>query len=94
MLVQYLAKFVKSICPESPIAVKLNNLAIPVSDFRILLRYYGLLPMIQWIITSELNPNKNKIIRWLNRFQNIANIIYYPLGSIHIDLYLTLFNIL
>lgn len=87
MFVQYFSKLIiwrlKSSDPKSEFAQKITNLASPVSDFRILLRYYGLLPMLQWIIASEMNPNKNINIKWLIRLQNISNVIYYPLEHIY-----------
>ncbi|KAJ3380094.1 hypothetical protein HDU92_006205, partial [Lobulomyces angularis] len=43
-----------------------------------LLRYYGLIPLVQWIIHSEKNPPKR-----LNRLQNGANLLYYPLEHIY-----------
>ncbi len=55
------------------------NLASPVADFRILLRYYGLVPLTQWIIYSELHPAPNQKLQFLTRAQNIVNVLYYPL---------------
>jgi hypothetical protein len=82
-LVQYVAKILihhlKKNNEKSQLALRLSNLANPVSDFRILLRYYGLVPMLQWIIYSEANPSKNKNIQLLTRLQNVANACYYPL---------------
>jgi hypothetical protein len=57
----------------------LANLASPVADFRILLRYYGLVPLTQWIIYSELHPAPNQKLQFLTRAQNIVNVLYYPL---------------
>jgi len=64
-------------------ALKVKNLATPISDFRILLRYSGLLPMFQWILYSESNPSPNTSLQFLTRLQNIANVCYYPLEHIY-----------
>jgi hypothetical protein len=65
--------------PKSAFAQRLSNLAGPVSDFRILLRYYGLIPLFQWIIYSETHPAPNPKLQWLTRAQNLVNVVYYPL---------------
>ncbi|KAI8979806.1 peroxisomal biogenesis factor 11 [Mycotypha africana] len=62
---------------------RIRNLANPVSDFRILLRYYGLLPMIQYMNYLEYNPPSTSIALTIERLQNWANVIYYPLEHIY-----------
>ncbi|CAG8540381.1 13541_t:CDS:2 [Ambispora leptoticha] len=82
MFVQYYSKIVtwfllrvgKKIAAE-----QITNLATPISDFRILLRYYGLLPLIQWMIHIEHNPPPTRYLLTIERLQNFANILYYPL---------------
>lgn len=69
--------------PKSTLANKISNLASPVSDFRMLLRWYGLIPMTQWIIYSEAHPSSNATIQFLTRCQNVANLCYYPLEVLH-----------
>ena len=61
------------------LAERIANLASPVSDTRMLLRYYGLLPLIQWIKCVEEKPPASSFILWLYRAQNVANLFYYPL---------------
>ena len=82
-MVQYTSKilnwYLKKQDPKSTFAQRIQNFASPVSDFRILLRYYGLIPMLQWILYSEKNPSKNENIKWLTRLQNVMNVCYYPL---------------
>lgn len=68
---------------KSGLAVSLANLAAPVSDFRILLRYYGLLPLIQWAVLSEQSPSPSPKIQLLVRLQNVMNFLYYPLEHIY-----------
>ncbi|KAI8918873.1 peroxisomal biogenesis factor 11 [Entophlyctis helioformis] len=87
MLVQYSSKLfiwlLKHKDAKSPMAGRIANLAGPVSDFRILLRYYGLLPLIQWIIHSEKNPSPSPTIQTLTRLQNLVNVAYYPLEHVY-----------
>ncbi|KAG0169115.1 hypothetical protein DFQ28_003929 [Apophysomyces sp. BC1034] len=60
-------------------ATRITNLSSPVSDFRILLRYYGLLPMVQYMNYIEFNPPASRLALTIERIQNWCNIIYYPL---------------
>lgn len=87
MFVQYYSKLVvwhlRRKDPASLLAQRVSNLASPVSDFRILLRYYGLVPLVQWIINSEQHPHKNSYIQQLVRLQNVCNVVYYPLEHIY-----------
>ncbi|KAI8065687.1 peroxisomal biogenesis factor 11 [Gongronella butleri] len=62
---------------------RVQNLAGPVSDFRILLRYYGLLPMVQYMNYIEYNPSPSAFHQTIERLQNWANVIYYPLEHIY-----------
>ncbi|CAO3624892.1 unnamed protein product [Mucor hiemalis] len=62
---------------------RIKNFAGPVSDFRILLRYYGLLPMVQYMNYIEFNQPSSKLALTIERLQNWANVIYYPLEHIY-----------
>ncbi|KAI8989384.1 peroxisomal biogenesis factor 11 [Pilobolus umbonatus] len=62
---------------------RIKNFSGPVSDFRILLRYYGLLPMVQYMNYIEYNPPQSKLALTIERLQNWSNIIYYPLEHIY-----------
>ncbi|KAI8916115.1 peroxisomal biogenesis factor 11 [Gorgonomyces haynaldii] len=83
MLVQYSSKIIiwhlQRLNKDSKLAVKVGNFSGPVSDFRILLRYYGLLPLVQWILYTEKNPSPNPLMQTIIRLQNVSNLIYYPL---------------
>ncbi|KAJ3023683.1 UNVERIFIED_CONTAM: hypothetical protein HDU68_008505 [Siphonaria sp. JEL0065] len=68
---------------NSVLAQRLKNLAVPVGDTRVLLRYYGLIPLFQWIIFSERNPPSTPFLRLIYRLQNLANLGYYPLEHIY-----------
>lgn len=74
---------VKAASSAISLAQRIQNLASPVSDFRILLRYYGLLPMVQYMNYLEYNPPSSKIALTIERLQNWSNIIYYPLEHIY-----------
>ncbi|KAG1470746.1 hypothetical protein G6F56_002501 [Rhizopus delemar] len=65
------------------LAQRIQNFSSPVSDFRILLRYYGLLPMVQYMNYLEYNQPSSKVALTIERLQNWANIIYYPLEHIY-----------
>ncbi|CAO3625962.1 unnamed protein product [Cunninghamella blakesleeana] len=62
---------------------RIRNFAGPVSDFRILLRYYGLLPMVQYMNYIEHHPPVSPLHQTIERLQNWANVIYYPLEHIY-----------
>ncbi|CAO3680643.1 unnamed protein product [Umbelopsis ramanniana] len=65
------------------LAQHIKNFAGPVSDFRILLRYYGLLPMIQYMAYLEHNPSPSRLHLNLERIQNASMVIYYPLEHLY-----------
>ncbi|KAJ3207184.1 hypothetical protein HDU67_007621 [Dinochytrium kinnereticum] len=86
MLAQYASKILiwhlKKGNPSSELSQRIANFAGPVSDFRILLRYYGLIPLTQWILYSEANPPATPTLKLLYRLQNVVNLAYYPLEHI------------
>ncbi|KAI8379556.1 peroxisomal biogenesis factor 11 [Radiomyces spectabilis] len=73
------ASIVKASAGAISLATRIKNFAGPVSDFRILLRYYGLLPMIQYMNYLEFHPPASKLALAIERIQNWCNVIYYPL---------------
>ncbi|KAF9160929.1 hypothetical protein DFQ27_004185 [Actinomortierella ambigua] len=86
MVIQYFSKifiwwYVKR--GRESTAQRVRNLAGPISDFRILLRYYGLLPLVQWMQYVDSNPSPSPLLLFLDRLQNICNLIYYPLEHIY-----------
>ncbi|KAI8617623.1 peroxisomal biogenesis factor 11 [Chytriomyces sp. MP71] len=87
MLYAYMSKIViarlRARDAGSMLATRLQNLATPVSDTRILLRYYGLIPLFQWILFSERNPPPTPFLRIIYRLQNMSNLFYYPLEHLY-----------
>ncbi|KAI9356216.1 peroxisomal biogenesis factor 11 [Zopfochytrium polystomum] len=87
MLTQYTSKIViwhlRRANPNSELAVRIGNLYSPVADFRVLLRYNGLVSLIQWILYSEANPPPTPYLHLLYRLQNLVNLAYYPLEHIY-----------
>ncbi|KAF9434904.1 hypothetical protein BGZ76_007229 [Entomortierella beljakovae] len=87
MVVQYFSKIIIWYLVKrgrESTAQRIKNLAGPISDFRILLRYYGLLPLVQWMqyVDSASHPPSTLLLT-LDRLQNICNLIYYPLEHIY-----------
>ncbi|KAJ3065444.1 hypothetical protein HDU98_011200 [Podochytrium sp. JEL0797] len=87
MLYQYVAKILilklQQKDKSSLLAARLANLAAPVSDTRVLLRYSGLFSLVQWILFSERNPPPTPFLRVIYRLQNLANLCYYPLEHVY-----------
>ncbi|OUM66139.1 hypothetical protein PIROE2DRAFT_66086 [Piromyces sp. E2] len=82
MTVQYASRIVFWHCMKTgnkSLAIRLKNLEEPIDDFRVLLRYYGLVPLVQWIVHVESNPPPSKLLLNINRMQNFVNVFYYPL---------------
>ncbi|CDH58280.1 hypothetical protein RO3G_04077 [Lichtheimia corymbifera JMRC:FSU:9682] len=68
---------------DPKIAMRIQNLAGPASDFRMLLRYYGLLPMIQYMKYLEYNKPPSKLTLHVERIQNLSMLFYYPLEHLY-----------
>ena len=87
MFIQYsfkiITSYLRKLNPESPLATRLINFSNPVADTRILLRYYGLIPLYQWIIASEKYPAPIAKLQWIIRAQNFVNVLYYPLEHLY-----------
>ncbi|KAI8587605.1 peroxisomal biogenesis factor 11 [Geranomyces variabilis] len=64
---------------RAALITRILNFAGPVSDTRILLRYSGLIPLLQWTLQSEAAPSTSARSQFLVRAQNLCNFIYYPL---------------
>ncbi|CAG8480408.1 9887_t:CDS:2 [Paraglomus brasilianum] len=85
MFIQYYSKIVIWFLirlGKNKLAERVSNFANPVADFRILLRFYGLLPLVQWMIHIEHHPPPSTTLLFINRLQNLTMILYYPLEHI------------
>ncbi|CAG8507150.1 18859_t:CDS:2 [Acaulospora morrowiae] len=86
MFVQYFSKiiiwFLSRVGKES-LAGRIANISSPVGDFRILLRYYGLLSLVQWMIHIEHHPPATSLLLNIERIQNLTMVLYYPLEHIY-----------
>jgi len=79
MLVQYVAKLLVHFTNSTEHRKYLENLARPVGDSRMLFRYYGLIPLINGFLQLEKGGAKTIFLLWLQRLENIFNLIYFPL---------------
>ncbi|KAJ1926845.1 hypothetical protein IWQ60_003431 [Tieghemiomyces parasiticus] len=82
MLIQYFSKIVVWYAlrrNKSMLAQQVRNLAGPVSDYRILSRFTGLIPLVHYMCALERNPPTNRYLLRLARLENLCNLIYYPL---------------
>ncbi|THU87260.1 hypothetical protein K435DRAFT_730021 [Dendrothele bispora CBS 962.96] len=64
---------------SSDAATRLGKFASTISDSRTLWRFWGLLPIIQWLISLERNPHPTKKILGIERLQAWSMMGYYPL---------------
>ncbi|KAL1921779.1 uncharacterized protein VTP21DRAFT_10421 [Calcarisporiella thermophila] len=95
MFIQYFSKIliwylrrrstaIKTVNVQSlPLDARITNLAGPIADFRILLRYYGLLPMIQYMNQLEHSTPPSALHLELERWANLFNVCYYPLEHLY-----------
>ncbi|WFD39092.1 uncharacterized protein MJAP1_002063 [Malassezia japonica] len=60
----------------------LLKLADLIGDARILYRIWGLLPMIQWLITIERTPPPTKLLLQIERIQAWSMVAYCPMEAI------------
>lgn len=81
MFVQYYSKiWVTLLSSQNPdISKRLKILSATISDMRILLRFFGLVPLIHWILALEKSGAQNNKILFLARLQNFLYLLYYPL---------------
>ncbi|ORX82080.1 hypothetical protein K493DRAFT_326973 [Basidiobolus meristosporus CBS 931.73] len=86
MLIQYTCKILVAYFnyrKKPGLATRFANLGGPTADFRILLRYSGLVPMLQAILAVERSPPASRTLLWVERLQNLSMVIYYPLEHIY-----------
>ncbi|TIB66971.1 hypothetical protein E3P77_01898 [Wallemia ichthyophaga] len=83
MLIQYISKLVVWSSSKSNSARGLSasarSLGSLVGDHRVLLRLWGLLPMLQWAESIESERKVSKLSLNVERLQALSMIIYFPL---------------
>lgn len=67
---------------ESNIVPKIYNLYAVVADARILVRIWGLLPILQWMISMERTPPPTKLLQQLERLQGWSMVLYCPMEAL------------
>ncbi|KAK0446254.1 hypothetical protein EV421DRAFT_1793358 [Armillaria borealis] len=65
--------------PTSSAAVGIAKFAKIINDSRTLWRFWGLLPIFQWLISLERNPQPTRNLLTIERLQGWSMLGYYPL---------------
>ncbi|KIM27539.1 hypothetical protein M408DRAFT_329981 [Serendipita vermifera MAFF 305830] len=65
--------------PKSEVALRLKNLGSLISDSRTLLRLWGLLPIIQWLLSLSRTPPPTRSLKTIETLQALSMLVYYPL---------------
>ncbi|PWN40560.1 hypothetical protein IE81DRAFT_325423 [Ceraceosorus guamensis] len=66
----------------SSVAKRITRLGGLISDARTLYRIWGILPMIQWMISIERNPPPTRLLHNIERIQGWSMLLYCPLEAI------------
>lgn len=66
---------------ESTVVPRIRSLYAVVADARILFRIWGILPMVQWMISMERTPPPNKYLLMLERLQGWSMVLYCPMEA-------------
>ncbi|THH15342.1 hypothetical protein EW146_g5122 [Bondarzewia mesenterica] len=69
--------------PISSSAPALAKLASIISDARMLWRIWGLLPIIQWLISLERSPPPTRSLLTIERAQGWSMLAYYPMEHLY-----------
>ncbi|EIW83996.1 hypothetical protein CONPUDRAFT_43523, partial [Coniophora puteana RWD-64-598 SS2] len=67
----------------SPSALSLAKLADLVGDAKMLMRFWGLLPIVQWMMSLERNPPPTKRLQNIERLQGWSMLGYYPFEHLY-----------
>ncbi|KAG2341769.1 hypothetical protein BDR05DRAFT_964775 [Suillus weaverae] len=68
---------------SSHAAPSLASFASIVSDARMLGRFWGLLPIFQWMISMERNPPPTRTLHTIERLQGWSMLGFYPLEHLY-----------
>ncbi|OCH84085.1 hypothetical protein OBBRIDRAFT_799386 [Obba rivulosa] len=69
--------------PASSVADGLAKLDSLMGDARMLFRFWGLLPIIQWLTSIERNPPPTRKLLTIERLQGWSMLAYYPLEHLY-----------
>ncbi|KAF8071782.1 hypothetical protein FPV67DRAFT_897022 [Lyophyllum atratum] len=65
--------------PSSSAAAAYAKFGSLLGDSRTLWRFWGLLPIVQWLISLERNPQPTRNLHTIERLQGWSMLAYYPL---------------
>ncbi|KAG1744049.1 uncharacterized protein EDB91DRAFT_1246930 [Suillus paluster] len=68
---------------SSKVAPSLTSFASIVSDAKMLGRFWGLLPIFQWMISMERNPPPTRTLHTIERLQGWSMLGFYPLEHLY-----------
>ncbi|KAI0034218.1 hypothetical protein K488DRAFT_84192 [Vararia minispora EC-137] len=69
--------------PTSDVAASLKKFASLVSDARALWGMWGILPIVQWLISLERSPPPTRRLLTIERTQGWAMLAFYPLDHLY-----------
>lgn len=67
----------------SSVATSLARFASIIGDFKMLGRFLGLLPIVQWMISMERSPPPTRVLLTIERLQGWSMLAYYPLEHLY-----------
>ncbi|KAJ2898798.1 hypothetical protein IWW38_001229 [Coemansia aciculifera] len=86
MLTQYFTKVVVWLFAKRGLksaSERVRTLSNLVSDYRIMIRLTGLVPMAQYVRYAEQFPAQTRLLQWLDRIMNLTLVCYYPLEHVY-----------
>ncbi|WFD30369.1 hypothetical protein MSPP1_001388 [Malassezia sp. CBS 17886] len=75
----------------SKAAARVQSLGSVVADARVLYRIWGVLPIIQWLISLERVPPPTRLLLVLERLQGWSMVLFYPMEAVA---YLAMHNVI
>ncbi|KAH0833055.1 hypothetical protein J3R83DRAFT_12046 [Lanmaoa asiatica] len=69
--------------PTSSVAISFASFSGIIGDFKMLGRFWGLLPILQWMISMEKNPPPTRTLLTIERLQGWSMLAYYPLEHLY-----------
>ncbi|KAF8440387.1 hypothetical protein L210DRAFT_3539526 [Boletus edulis BED1] len=69
--------------PTSSVASSFASFSGRIGDFKTLGRFWGLLPILQWMVSLERNPPPTRALLMIERLQGWSMLAYYPLEHLY-----------